>query len=102
MISIMLDDERGLEFIGCSGKANWIVCRTVEEVKFWLRAEEVKHLSLDHDLGQDENKNNLPTGYDLVCWMERTGIWPSGDIFVHSMNPVGAKKMIDALQHNGK
>lgn len=67
---------------------NWIICRSVDQVKILLHNGLVDNLSLDHDLGQD-----LPTGYDLVKWMVENDCWPKGDITIHSANPVGAKNM---------
>ena len=93
-MNVFLDDIRPLpdNYIG-----EWMIVRRVDEVQKLLREGKVEALSLDHDLGLDQ-----PTGYNLVCWMERENIWPSGMISVHSANPVGAANMRRALKANGK
>ncbi|RXZ02402.1 cyclic-phosphate processing receiver domain-containing protein [Fictibacillus sp. S7] len=42
------------------------IARTYEEALAYLRNNKVGILSLDHDLGEYENGNLLPNGYDLV------------------------------------
>ena len=80
MINLWLDDER-------PAPEGWIAARTGAEALRYLEAGVVQDASLDHDLGKGL------TGYDVVCWMERTGKWPQGEIWVHSMNPVGRARM---------
>jgi hypothetical protein len=50
-------------------------------------------LSLDHDLGED-----IPTGYDLLNWLERDIVAdmefrPQISFRIHSANPVGRENM---------
>ena len=52
--------------------------------------EFVADLSLDHDLGEDQE-----TGYDLVKWMAETDAWPQNKPTVHSMNPVGRAERLN-------
>jgi hypothetical protein len=80
----------------------------------------VAFASLDHDLGAcnecskgltpDEwlekssyasmpNCSHFGTGYELVCWMEETGHWPT--VYwptVHSANAVGRLRMEQAIE----
>jgi len=58
-LKIYLDDERPIP-------DGWHGCRWPEEVIRLLKAGEVTHLSLDHDLGDDSHG----TGYDVVLWIE--------------------------------
>ena len=53
--------------------------------------------SLDHDLGSDE-----PTGFDFIRWVVtvRSDLLPR-IIRVHSANPVGAEKMVQAIEDAG-
>ena len=54
-------------------------------------------ISFDHDIGDNTD------GYRLACWFFDTipmDKWPSL-VRVHSMNPVGAKKIIDLVRDNG-
>ena len=72
--------------------------KTIDEAKAILGTGRVAFASLDHDLGacdkcskgltpdewlEKSNYASMPncphvgTGYDLVCWMEETGHWPT-------------------------
>lgn len=70
-------------------------------------SRQVTVASLDHDLADEHYRQEAPltaaqiealnrekTGYDVICWMERTGIWPDR-IVIHSMNPTGARRMAE-------
>jgi len=62
-----------------------------------LQAGAVTHLSLDHDLGDDQRG----TGYDVLLWIEQEVflhqfILPA-NITVHSANPAGRKRMFAAI-----
>ena len=67
----------------------------------------VTEISLDHDLGESGG-----TGYTVAMWIEEAAYsnkLPQLKWHVHSQNPVGKKKITDALhnadkywkQHNG-
>ena len=58
-MKVYLDDERPTP-------DGWHTCRWPEEDIELLKAGGVTHLSLDHDLGDD----NHGTGYDVVLWIE--------------------------------
>lgn len=106
MINLYMDDIR-------SAPEGWVLARTVESAKEWLRSG-VEHLSLDHDMGACEectaaglNVGDMLTlattfvswcphaedGTALVRWMIETGYWPKYKPQVHSFNPVGAARM---------
>lgn len=70
---------------------DWITVRGVDNVKQLLEMGLVNKLSLDHDMGGQD------TGYDLVKWMAEHNIWPKGQIWVHSANPVGRDNMIGTI-----
>lgn len=86
MVDMWLDDMR-------LAPAGWVHVKTVAEAKKLLKEGIVRAASLDHDLGDDEL-----SGYDLVCWMEEHNHWPHKVPSVHSMNPVGRKKMMDVIR----
>lgn len=88
-MKIYLDDVR-------QEPNGWIRCYWADEVVSILKKnmEQVKEISLDHDLGNDERS----TGYDVLLWIEEElitkgwkGKFPK--IKVHSMNPVGRDRM---------
>lgn len=72
--------------------------RTAAEAIGVLKAGNVTHISLDHDLGDGVS---FGTGYDVVCWLEKEVLtnpnfkMPTWE--VHSANPVGRLRMIHAL-----
>jgi hypothetical protein len=84
-MDLWVDDKRPPEAYGFEG-FTW--ARTSEEAIALLRTGEVRFASLDHDLGLESG-----TGYDIVCWMEEHNTWPPDGVGVHSMNPVGRKRM---------
>ena len=58
---------------------------------------------LDHDLGQEgwvksEEEN---TGHQFVKWLIEKKLQKSALIYIHSMNPIGANKMLNLLLDNG-
>ena len=57
---IWLDDIR-------PAPKGWVLCKTVPEARALLAQGDVVAISLDHDLGEDQE-----TGYDLLCWIEES------------------------------
>jgi len=82
---VYLDDER-------KAPVGWQQVRWPEEAIALLESGQVTHLSLDHDLGDDEHG----TGYDVVLWIEEAvatrGFMPP-HIAVHSANSSARIKM---------
>ena len=72
----------------------WVPIRKVSDVIYLLKKGIVGHMSLDHDMGKDYLGGSEPTGYDLLCWMERENVWNDGDIYIHTANPVGRNNML--------
>ncbi len=85
MTRIYLDDER-------TAPDGWIQVRWPEEAIALLERGDVTHISLDHDLGDDEHG----TGYDVVLWIEEAvalrGFEPP-HMAVHSANSSARVKM---------
>jgi hypothetical protein len=94
MINLYVDDLRDIprDFSGA---------RTYEEAILHLKAYPINILSLDHDLGEDEQGNLLPTGDDLVNWIIEFGATKTpliiNSIYLHTDNPVGRERMYKAL-----
>ena len=121
-MKLWLDDERNPARFGRLG---WTWVKTAAEAIAAIRDHDVEELSLDHDLGlcddclgadTDEKVQAVRaslirnegaasycacphngTGYDVVCWMEEHGRWPTQKPTVHSANPVGAARMRAAI-----
>jgi|ERR1022692_1029267 hypothetical protein len=90
-MKVYLDDER----IAPEG---WVQVRWPDETIKLLRTGTVTHLSLDHDLGDDQRG----TGYDVLLWIEQEvalcQFTPPAMIEVHSANPAGRKRMLAAIE----
>ena len=84
-MKVYLDDER-------TPPEGWRLVRWPDEAIALLATGEVRELSLDHDLGDDERG----TGYDVVLWIEEAvatrGFSPP-DMKVHSANSSARLKM---------
>ena len=99
---IYLDDERNIPDNYKRYFKNWginfIILRTYQSAIDYLtkyKPIDVKiYLSFDHDLGLDK------TGYDVAKFIVENQISING-FAVHSMNPVGAKNIIELLTHYG-
>lgn len=72
------------------------IARNIEEAKHYLNNFEIDILSLDNDLGVDENGNLLPCGYDLVKYICEKN-FKINKIYIHTDNPVGRANMYETL-----
>lgn len=98
-MNLWLDDERDptdpeiQSNFGSVGNEVW--AKTANTAINYLKGGNVVSISLDHDLG-----SNAGTGMDVASWIEEQaylGNLPRLTWSVHSMNPVGRKNMIRAL-----
>ncbi len=84
-MKVYLDDERPTP-------EGWHPVRWPDEAIRLLETGNVTHLSLDHDLGDDDRG----TGYDVVLWIEEavaTRDFNPPEIQVHSSNSSARVKM---------
>jgi len=83
------------------GYVGWEWVKTADEAIELLKTGNVTEASLDHDLSVEATLGNPSphekTGYTVVCWMEENNVWPSR-VNVHSLNPVGRRRMMDVIQ----
>lgn len=63
-------------------------------------AEAAFIFDLDHDLGEGNENELEPNGYDICRWLVENRINIIG-FHIHSMNPVGAENMRQLLSHYG-
>lgn len=89
-INIYLDDLRV-----CPDR--FVIARTYEDAVNLIENNKVGILSLDHDLGEDENGNLLKTGYDLVKYICENNC-DIEEIYIHTDNAVGRINMIETLK----
>lgn len=104
IVNLWLDDVRPCSYVG-----NWLVAKNYDEAVMIMQNYTVRHSSLDHDLAPEhyvpngydrpEVYNNFTekTGYDFVKWMEANDCWPQQPPIVHSLNPVGARRMAEII-----
>lgn len=90
-IKLWLDDVR-------EAPEGWKWVKTADEAIEVLQTSQVTEISLDHDLGE-----NVPTGYMVALWIEEESfegwVHPPLKWTVHSANPVGRRKMRQALEY---
>ena len=75
------------------------IVTTAKECIELLETRKWDALFLDHDLGGEtfvpsEHQN---TGYTVACWLEAHPEYCPAIIKVHSLNPTGAQRMLQAL-----
>lgn len=95
LINLYLDDIRPCP-------ENFVPAKNIEEAKEIMKTHKVAIFSLDHDLGQDEEGNILPTGYDFVKYLCETDLETCKAIFLHTDNPVGKENMRQYLRNAKK
>lgn len=93
-MKVYLDDTREAPY-------GWVRAFTPEEVIAHLQTGTVEAISLDHDLGLTTEQHER-TGYDVLRWLEEqvaVGRWAHAipQIHVHSANPVGWRRMKQAI-----
>lgn len=104
-MKLWLDDVREPWKHGYVG-VEW--AKTADEAISILKTGRVTFASLDHDLSEmatiGQPGPNEKTGYTVVCWLEEhPEFWPEDGVKVHSMNPVGAKRMRQVIEaHYGR
>lgn len=90
MIDVYLDDLRDCP-------QGFVIARNYQDAINLLANNNVNILSLDHDLGEDEQGKLLPTGYDLVKYMCENGL-RANKIYLHTDNGVGRDNMFHTLK----
>lgn len=87
----------------CDG---WIHVWSVNQAKAAIRTYERSFnddtviIDLDHDAGDYVNDGG--DYIELLNWLEELNIPDTGyEFHIHSMNPVGAARMRDIINHNG-
>lgn len=97
-MKLWLDDVRDPTKYGAIGFV-WV--KTAKEAIEKLATGKVTFASLDHDLNEYlsfENRQIENTGYNVILWMEEHNVWPEEGVRVHSMNPVGKKRMEQVIR----
>lgn len=93
---LVLDDERIM--LDIDGWETTHVRTADEAIELLRDGGRWDEVWLDHDLFDNENG----TGYDVVCLIENGTLCPDvGRYVVHTMNPVGGLRMMEALTRCG-
>lgn len=90
IINLYVDDLRD-----CPN--GYTIARNIKEAIQYLENYKVHILSLDHDLGEDNDGNLLPTGYDLVKYICEKRL-RADKIYLHTDNGVGRDNMFHTLK----
>jgi hypothetical protein len=86
MSVLVIDDERVVPFTALYART--VEAATHELLKSW------EQVYFDHDLGDKFGRDTI----NVLRHLEREGLRPRiGTAYVHSMNPVGAKNIMDTL-----
>jgi len=91
MIKVWLDDER-------PAPSNWHHVKTSTEAIVLLKKETVLEISLDNDLGLDDEE-----GYDVLKFLEEKAFTDPNfqlpEIHIHTANPVARQKMQAGIEN---
>jgi hypothetical protein len=102
-IKLWLDDQLdNVDMPARHTPEGWIGVKTADEAIAILKSDDVTHISLDHDLGDEKVVGN---GYYVARWIENAahdGILARVEWAIHSANPVGRKNMEAALRNADK
>jgi len=86
-MKIYLDDKR-------KTPVGYVGVKTPKQAINMLKKYDVKEISLDHDLGDDEK---IGTGNDVLLWIEKQVFtnkkFKCPEIKIHTANPSARKKM---------
>lgn len=99
---LILDDdiERHRQFQKNFGHHDLTQVSTVEEAIRFLKTNKFDAVFLDHDLGGHSNVKSggkEPTGYDVALFMKENPQYMPKEVYIHSMNPAGAKNIKQVL-----
>ncbi len=79
----------------------------VSEAIGWLSERDYSMILLDHDLTEEHYFSDEPdderTGYAVALWLsEHTGSQRDATILIHSLNYIGAARMLETLHQSGR
>jgi CheY-like chemotaxis protein len=107
-ILIVEDDEERCAWFErkFAGREMDVTC-DVSQAMAWLAARDYTVILLDHDLTEEHYFSDTPddarTGYAVAAWLAaHTDSQRDAMIVIHSLNYVGAQRMLDALHGAGR
>jgi CheY-like chemotaxis protein len=83
-----------------------LTCDIAQAIK-WLETRAYDTILLDHDLTEEhyysDAHDDQGTGFAIASWLAKhPESQPNATIVVHSLNYVGAKRMVDVLRESGR
>jgi CheY-like chemotaxis protein len=89
-----------------SSHSHDVTCDVRQAIR-WLEEHEYTTILLDHDLADEHYVSNEPdderTGYAVAAWLAaHPDRQRDATIVIHSLNYVGAQRMLDILQDAGR
>lgn len=82
-----------------SNNEDWDIVRTFNEFKNYITENGIpKIISFDHDLGEEKNGNDCAKWLVEYC-IDNKILEPNFAVLVHSMNPIGAKRIRDTFKY---
>jgi CheY-like chemotaxis protein len=107
-ILIVEDDESRCAWFRqkLAGREQDVTC-DVRQALAWLAEHDYALILLDHDLAEEYYSSNEPdderTGYAVAAWLAaHPDRQRDAMIVIHSLNYVGAQRMLDALRDAGR
>jgi CheY-like chemotaxis protein len=107
-VLILEDDEERCYWFQqrLSSRESDITCDIAQAIE-WLETREYETILLDHDLTEEhyysDEHDDEGTGYAIASWLanhpERQ---PDATIVIHSLNYVGAARMLEVLRNAGR
>jgi len=94
------DDTRHTLFKQNYSKHDLVHTYTADEAIDALKRGTYDVVFLDHDLGGKQMVDSWgeePTGYTVAKWMAMNPERKPGQVYIHSLNPVGARNMHNIL-----
>jgi CheY-like chemotaxis protein len=107
-ILIVEDDPLRCEWFSrkFSGLHLDVTCNVAEAIA-WLKQHDYNMILLDHDLLEEHYFSNEPddehTGYAVALWLSQNpDCQRDATILIHSLNYIGAARMLEALHNAGR
>ncbi|HKS28247.1 MAG TPA: cyclic-phosphate processing receiver domain-containing protein [Pyrinomonadaceae bacterium] len=107
-ILIVEDDAERCDWFNrkFSGRVLDVTCDVSEAIS-WLTERDYSLILLDHDLAEEHYVSNEPdderTGYAVALWLsQHPDSQRDATILIHSLNYVGAQRMLAALLDAGR
>lgn len=100
------DDSRVKKFRQQFFKHELYITHLPKQANAWLEEIEFDVISLDHDLSEDvqglDNNFDVGTGLEVANFLgSKPWLSSSAQIFIHSLNGSGAKRMQSAMKSRG-